>query len=124
MKALILTLTAAWAGYKAAARLRLPAPAMLGSMLAVGLTNILFDYASLPGFIKVVAQAVSGAFIGMQISKKDMLNFRFLVGPFLLLAALLIVLTNFAPKKVTGLHPIVFIGLSAVVGVAFGFAGA
>lgn len=89
MKALILTLTAAWAGDKAAARLRLPAPAMLGSMLAVGLTNILFDYASLPGFIKVVAQAVSGAFIGMQISKKDVLNFRFLVGPFLLLAALL-----------------------------------
>ena len=42
----------------------------------------------------------------------------------LLLAALLIVLTNFAPKKITGLHPIVFIGLSAVAGVAFGFAGA
>ena len=42
----------------------------------------------------------------------------------LLLAALLIVLTNFAPKKITSLHPIVFIGLSAVVGVAFGFAGA
>lgn len=42
----------------------------------------------------------------------------------LLLAALLIVLTNFAPKKVTGLHPIVFIGLSAAVGVVFGFAGA
>nr|WP_325213142.1 chromate transporter [uncultured Oscillibacter sp.] len=44
--------------------------------------------------------------------------------PGLLLAAVLIVLTNFAPKKVTGLHPIVFIGLSAVVGVVFGFAGA
>ena len=44
--------------------------------------------------------------------------------PGLLLAALLIVLTNWAPKKVTSLHPIVFIGLSAAVGVAFGFAGA
>ena len=44
--------------------------------------------------------------------------------PGLLLAALLIVLTNFAPKKITSLHPIVFIGLSAVVGVAFRFAGA
>jgi len=42
----------------------------------------------------------------------------------LLLAAVLIALTNFAPKKVKGLHPIVFIGLSAAVGVAFGFAGA
>lgn len=44
--------------------------------------------------------------------------------PGLLLAALLIVLTNWAPKKVTSLHPIVFIGLSAAVGVVFGFAGA
>ena len=43
--------------------------------------------------------------------------------PGLLLAALLIVLTNYVPK-VKGFHPIVFIGLSAVVGVVFGFAGA
>ena len=41
----------------------------------------------------------------------------------LLLAAGLIVLTNYVPK-VKGLHPIVFIGLSAVVGIVFGFAGA
>ena len=93
MQALILTLAVAWAGYEAAKRLRLPAPAMLGSMLAVGITNLLFDYAALPGFVKVVAQAVSGAFIGMQISKKDVLNFRYLAGPFLLLAALLTVNT-------------------------------
>ena len=43
--------------------------------------------------------------------------------PGLLLAALLLVLTNYVPK-VKGLHPIVFIGLSAVVGVVFRFAGA
>nr|WP_326165398.1 chromate transporter [uncultured Oscillibacter sp.] len=43
--------------------------------------------------------------------------------PGLLLAAVLLVLTNWVPK-VKGLHPIVFIGLSAVVGVVFGFAGA
>ena len=41
----------------------------------------------------------------------------------LALAAALIVLTNYVPK-VKSLHPIVFIGLSAVVGVVFGFAGA
>ena len=41
----------------------------------------------------------------------------------LVLAAALLVLTNYVPK-VKGLHPIVFIGLSAVVGVVFGFAGA
>ena len=41
----------------------------------------------------------------------------------LLLAALLLVLTNYVPK-VKSLHPIVFIGLSAVAGIVFGFAGA
>ena len=40
----------------------------------------------------------------------------------LLLAALLIVLTNCVPK-VKGFHPIVFIGLSAAAGIVFGFAG-
>lgn len=43
--------------------------------------------------------------------------------PGLLLAALLLALTNWVPR-VKGLHPIVFIGLSAVVGVVFRFAGA
>ena len=40
----------------------------------------------------------------------------------LLLAALVVYLTNFC-KKTKGWHPIVFIALSAAVGVAFGFAG-
>ena len=40
----------------------------------------------------------------------------------LLLAALVVYLTNFC-KKTQGWHPIVFIALSAAVGVAFGFAG-
>jgi len=43
--------------------------------------------------------------------------------PGLLLAAALLVLTNWVPR-VKKLHPIVFIGLSAVVGVVFRFAGA
>ena len=45
------------------------------------------------------------------------------VVPGLALAALLLVLTNWVPK-VKGLHPIVFIALSAAVGIVFGFAGA
>ena len=38
-------------------------------------------------------------------------------------AAVIIVLTNFV-KKTKGWHPIVFIGLSALAGVVFRFAGA
>lgn len=43
--------------------------------------------------------------------------------PGLLLAAALLALTNWVPK-IKDLHPIVFIGLSAIAGIAFGFAGA
>jgi len=85
----LLTLVVAWVGYQIAGRLRIPAPAMLGSMLAVGITNIILDYATLPWMTKVIAQTVSGAFIGMQITKKDVLNFRYLISPFLLLTLLL-----------------------------------
>ena len=41
---------------------------------------------------------------------------------FLLLAVVLLVLTNWV-KPTKGLHPIVFIGISAVAGVVFGVAG-
>ena len=61
---------------------------MLGSMLAVGLTNILFDYAALPMAVKVFAQAISGAFIGMQIGRRDVARMRGLIVPFLLLAVM------------------------------------
>ena len=46
-----------------------------------------------------------------------------LLWPQLFLAALLLVLTNAVPR-VKDLHPIVFIALAAVIGIAFRFAGA
>ena len=52
-----------------------------------------------------------------QMTEGSILNLRGL-----LLAAVLLVLTNWV-KPVKNWHPIVFIALSAVVGVAFGFAG-
>ncbi len=52
-----------------------------------------------------------------QFSWDGLLNWRGLI-----LAAVLLVLTNWV-KPTKKLHPIVFIGISAVVGVVFGFAG-
>lgn len=92
---LILTLAAAYLGYRIAKKAGLPAPAMIGSMIAVGISNIVFDYAVLPLWVKVFAQAISGAFIGMQIMKKDILNFRYLVKPFLILIGALTANTFF-----------------------------
>ena len=58
-----------------------------------------------------------GLFNTLERSGGSILNWKGL-----LLALAVVYLTNFC-KKAKGWHPIVFIALSAVVGVAFGFAG-
>ncbi|MCF0111420.1 MAG: AbrB family transcriptional regulator, partial [Erysipelotrichaceae bacterium] len=76
-------------GWQIAKLLKLPAPGMLGSMILVGITNIFFDYAAFITPVKVFGTALSGAYIGMQIQRKDITNFRYLFKPFLILIALL-----------------------------------
>lgn len=85
----ILTLLAGVVGWRIAKALKLPAPAMLGSMIFVGLTNVFFSYATYTPLVKVIGTSLSGAYIGVQIRKKDIFNFRFLVKPFLILIVLL-----------------------------------
>lgn len=82
---IVLTLAVACCGWRISEKLGLPAPAMIGSMIAVGVTNMVFSYAELPAFVKVFAQAVSGAFIGMRITRRDILNFKYLLKPFIIL---------------------------------------
>ncbi|MEG0076194.1 AbrB family transcriptional regulator [Anaerorhabdus sp.] len=90
---IIYTLLIAIVGWLIAKKLKLPAPAMLGSMIAVGITNILFDYATLPSYVRIGAQAISGAYVGLQITKKDLLNFKLLIKPFILLFLALVINT-------------------------------
>lgn len=76
--------------------------------------------------VAVILEVLTGVQLAVQgggIVKSPVLSGGSLFNvPGLLLAAALLVLTNWVPK-VKKLHPIVFIGISAVVGVAFGFAG-
>ena len=90
---MIFTLAVAVLGYIIAKKLKITAPGMLGSMILVALSNAIFGYAYQPGFVKVTAQALSGAYIGMQIAKKDLKNFHYLIVPFLILIALFTVNT-------------------------------
>lgn len=87
------TFAVAWIGFRLAKRFHLSAPAMIGSMLAVGLTNIVWDYAYLPTWVRISAQAISGGFIGMQITKKDVRNAKYLLKPFFLLVIMLTINT-------------------------------
>ncbi|MGV3010503.1 AbrB family transcriptional regulator [Streptococcus thoraltensis] len=52
--------------------LRFPAPFMLGSMFSVAIFSILYGNIELSSSFKVLAQIVSGAYIGQNISKSDL----------------------------------------------------
>ena len=61
-------------GGLAAKKLQVPAPFMIGSMIAVAVFSIITGEMKMEGSLKVFAQIVSGAYIGQQVSKKDFLN--------------------------------------------------
>lgn len=85
----IVTFLVAVVGWCLARRLGLMAPSMLGPMIAVGATNVIFGYAQMPTWVRVFAQGISGAFIAMSITKADIRNMRRLAAPGALLLAML-----------------------------------
>lgn len=89
MLAVALTLLIGVAGWLVARRLGLFAPAMFGSMLAVGITSALFGYAGMPTEARVSAQSISGAFIAMSVWRRDLANARKLIVPMLILFSML-----------------------------------
>lgn len=89
MMRVLITITVGIIGWLIAKKLKLPAPGMLGSMILVGITNIIFDYADFIVPIKVFGVAISGAYIGVQIEKKDIKNFKYLIKPFIILIIML-----------------------------------
>ena len=86
---MICTVAVGFIGFRIAKKLKAPAPAMIGSMIAVGITNIAFDYAYLPVVIKNFTQVITGAFIGVQIKKHDLLQLKSVYKPAILLIMIL-----------------------------------
>lgn len=72
---MVMTFVVGLLGGCLAKRLKMPAAFMTGSMIAVALFSILTNQSAMPGSLKVFAQIVSGAYIGQQVSKADLLNF-------------------------------------------------
>lgn len=89
-------------------------PASTGLIGAACVAVVLEVLTSIESVKPAAGEGIVNAF---RIAGGSLLNWRGLV-----LAAVLLVLTN-RVKRVKDWHPIVFIVLSAVVGVAFGFAG-
>lgn len=87
------TLIIGFLGGTIAKRLKMPAAFMTGSMLAVAACSIFSNAMFMPGSLKVIAQIVSGAYIGQQVSKQDLLNFPKLAKSIVLLMSMFTVNT-------------------------------
>ncbi|MTD39028.1 ammonia monooxygenase [Erwinia sp. CPCC 100877] len=87
MLKIIQTLIVGFCGGLIAKRLKLPAAFMTGSMLAVAIFSIFTKQMFMPGSVKIFAQIISGAYIGQQISKADLMNFPKLAKAIVLLLA-------------------------------------
>ncbi|MGT2783950.1 AbrB family transcriptional regulator [Streptococcus merionis] len=74
MVTVILTFWVGFAGGWLAKKIKFPAPYMVGSMIAVGLVSALTSQMEMYRPIKIVAQIISGVYIGQQVTKKDLLN--------------------------------------------------
>jgi membrane AbrB-like protein len=90
MMNLLITLIVGIIGGIAFLRLKIPAGAMIGSMLAVALFNIITGNAYLPLSTKIITQIAAGAFIGAGIKRKDIMDMRFMIKPALLMVSLMI----------------------------------
>ena len=85
---LLLTIAVGLLGWAVFKRLNLPSPAMLGSMVSVAVANVLFGFAEVPTWLRVMSQGICGAFIAVGISLDEIRGMRKLVTPLLILLAL------------------------------------
>ncbi|MBR0385962.1 MAG: AbrB family transcriptional regulator [Erysipelotrichaceae bacterium] len=90
---LVLTLICGYLGSILLEKLRMPVPFMLGSMFAVAALNIFSGMTWLPSYAKALAQSVSGCFIGLSLSRKDIRGIRQLIVPTSILIGFLLVFT-------------------------------
>lgn len=92
---LIVTLIIGMIGGLIALKLKVPAGAMVGSMLSVALYNIITGEAYFPQYLRVVTQIATGAFIGAGITKKDVLDLKSVIKPAVLMVSSMIILDVF-----------------------------
>lgn len=90
---LILTICVGFLGAYMGLKWKLPAGALVGSMIAVMLFNVAFDMAYMPQGLKFYTQIATGAYVGAKITRQDALNLRHIVSPALILSAVMLAFT-------------------------------
>lgn len=82
---LLITLVVAALGGMVLFRLRFPAGAMVGSLLAVSVLNILTGCAFMPASVKVLTKTVAGLFVGMNMTMEMVRSMKRLFKPVVML---------------------------------------
>lgn len=86
-KTLVVASVGGYIGYK----LKIPAGAMLGSMIAVAAASLLkVDLGSLPSYTKLLAQVVLGALLGLGLRNMDLQQLKSLVVPAIVITGILL----------------------------------
>ena len=100
------TLLAATAGGLLFYKLRVPAGALIGSMLAVAVYNLVSDKALVPHSLRVATQILAGAYIGMRVNREALSAMKTMILPvaIIVLSVLAInLIVGFVLYKVTKL---------------------
>lgn len=81
MENILLTLAVGAVGAVIALKLKIPAGAMIGSMVAVAIFSVFTGMAFFPNTVKSAIQTVTGAFLGMSVYRKDLKEIRSVAVP-------------------------------------------
>ena len=98
------TLVIAAIGGLVGAKLKIPAGAMVGAMIAVGAANLIGFRGSLPPYFRTGAQIVVGGMIGLSITRETVIGLKSVAGPAVILIFSMIgfgLLAGFLISRVT-----------------------
>lgn len=113
---LTITLIVGITGGLAALKLKIPAGAMIGSMLCVAFYNVITGNAFLPQDIRVITQIAAGAFIGSGIRYKDVQDLKLMIKPAVLMVSAMMILDllmGYLMYKITGIDLVTSLFASA-----------
>ncbi len=105
MERVIFTITLALAGGFIGSKLKIPAGALLGSMVSVGIAGVLGLKPEIPQSFNAAAQMVLGGYLGLSVNRDLVMGMKEYILPSLLVVVLLAVfgvLTGFIINKLTG----------------------
>lgn len=86
----LITLAAAVGGGLLLNKIKFPAGALVGALVAVGILNIFTGKMCMPSQVKIIAKAISGLFIGMSVTMDTVRGLKKLFKPAIILVVIIL----------------------------------